>query len=177
MGTWTSTDCSIELMARSSGGWHCRSPIRGTRLPDERNAAWRLPMTKFDVPELSIGDVAARTGISPPTLRVWEQRYGFPVPWRSDGTHRRYSDEDCRVLCEVLRQRARGLPIAAAIERARRAVVDAQGSLFAGLRLRHPELDVVVLPEPFMLAISAALEDTTAGRDGAICVGAFQRRR
>lgn len=43
--------------------------------------------------------VASRlTGISPHTLRMWERRYGFPVPERTPGGARRYSVEDVERL-------------------------------------------------------------------------------
>ncbi|TAJ05077.1 MAG: MerR family transcriptional regulator [Planctomycetota bacterium] len=42
---------------------------------------------------LSIGDVAAATGFTPDTLRVWERRYGGPVPVRLPSGHRRYTRE------------------------------------------------------------------------------------
>ncbi len=38
--------------------------------------------------------VAHRTGISADTLRVWERRYGFPVPSRRAGGSRLYSESD-----------------------------------------------------------------------------------
>jgi methanogenic corrinoid protein MtbC1 len=39
----------------------------------------------------SIGGVASETGISPDTLRMWERRYGRPVPVRLPSGHRRYT--------------------------------------------------------------------------------------
>lgn len=41
----------------------------------------------------SIGDVASETGISPDTLRMWERRYGRPVPVRLPSGHRRYTSD------------------------------------------------------------------------------------
>jgi len=38
------------------------------------------------------------TGISPHTLRMWERRYGFPVPDRTPGGARRYSVDDVEQL-------------------------------------------------------------------------------
>lgn len=47
---------------------------------------------ELDPSELhSIGDVAGETGISPDTLRMWERRYGRPVPVRLPSGHRRYT--------------------------------------------------------------------------------------
>ena len=45
-----------------------------------------------DAPGLSIGEIAARSGVAVGTLRMWEARYGFPVPGRLPSGHRRYSE-------------------------------------------------------------------------------------
>ncbi|MDQ2666495.1 MAG: MerR family transcriptional regulator [Gemmatimonadota bacterium] len=47
-----------------------------------------------DTPGHSIAVVAARTGLSPDVLRVWERRYAAVAPIRSAGNQRLYSDED-----------------------------------------------------------------------------------
>src|SRR4051794_41620854 len=46
----------------------------------------------------SIAAVSKLTGASCHALRVWERRYGFPVPQRSASDHRRYSREQVRAL-------------------------------------------------------------------------------
>ena len=71
-------------------------------------------------PALTIGDVAARTGVSVATLRAWELRYGFPVPARLASGHRRYRVEDVALIEQVERDRASGLSLTAAMARARR---------------------------------------------------------
>jgi MerR family transcriptional regulator, light-induced transcriptional regulator len=43
---------------------------------------------------LRIGELARRTGVTEPTLRAWERRYGLLRPERSAGGFRLYSDED-----------------------------------------------------------------------------------
>ena len=43
---------------------------------------------------LTIGDLAARTGVPIATIRSWESRYGFPIPSRAPGGHRRYVEGD-----------------------------------------------------------------------------------
>jgi DNA-binding transcriptional MerR regulator len=59
-------------------------------------------------PRLSIGAVARATGLSPDTLRVWQKRYGFPVPQRRPSGHRLYSLEDVRRLRRISEALARG---------------------------------------------------------------------
>ena len=71
-----------------------------------------VPVRRIDAPgnsatagsagaSLSIGDLAERTGVAPATLRMWEQRHGFPVPDRLESGHRRYSEADVAGVEEV----------------------------------------------------------------------------
>jgi DICT domain-containing protein len=127
---------------------------------------------------LTIGDVATRTGLTVPTLRAWEQRYGFPVPSRSTSGHRRYQQRDVQALEQLLRDREAGLSLAAAMTRARTAAVATAPTVFAGLRDRHPELVRHVLGKRAMFVVSRAIEDEclAAGR-AALLVGSFQHER
>ncbi len=59
-------------------------------------------------PRLSIGAVARATGLSADTLRVWQKRYGFPVPRRKPSGHRLYSSADVRRLRRISEALARG---------------------------------------------------------------------
>jgi MerR family transcriptional regulator, light-induced transcriptional regulator len=43
---------------------------------------------------LRIGELSRRTGVTEPTLRAWERRYGLLRPERSAGGFRLYTDED-----------------------------------------------------------------------------------
>src|SRR3954452_3875916 len=108
---------------------------------------------------LSIGDVAARTGVPVTTLRTWETRYGIPVPHREMSGHRRYSTADVDLVLEVPRQRSSGLAMPSAIERARGQLRPTDSSVFSGLRDQHRELTVQRLPKPTLLALCRAIED------------------
>ncbi len=46
----------------------------------------------------SIRLAARMSGISAHTLRMWERRYGFPVPLRTEGGARRYTEDDVATL-------------------------------------------------------------------------------
>jgi methanogenic corrinoid protein MtbC1 len=62
-----------------------------------------------DLPDLiSIGDLSEITGISPDTIRVWEKRYGRPVPARLPSGHRRYSQAEARWLRRIAQALAMG---------------------------------------------------------------------
>src|ERR1700685_1737135 len=96
---------------------------------------------RADAALLSISEVSRRTGIPVAGLRNWEQRYGLPRPHRSPGGQRRYTEADCDLLAEVLRSRAGGLSLPAAMARAVASTGNSTGqSIFAGVRRRHPGL-------------------------------------
>jgi len=112
---------------------------------------------------LTIREVVARTGVEAATLRMWEQRHGFPVPERLPSGHRRYCDEDVELIRRVVRERESGLELKAAIEGAKRAEASAeaseQDSIYAGLLRRRPDLTSYVLPKRTLLGLSHAIED------------------
>lgn len=128
-------------------------------------------------------EVSAQTGVEAPTLRMWEQRHGFPTPRRRPSGHRRYSERDVEMIRQVVSHRRSGLELKAAIERARRASSVAPAdpsddSIFAGLRRRRPELSPYLLPKRTLLAVSHAIEDECgAGGGKAMLFGSFQRER
>ncbi|MEX0791006.1 MAG: DICT sensory domain-containing protein [Actinomycetota bacterium] len=127
---------------------------------------------------LSIREVAERTGITIPTLRAWESRYGFPSPQRLPGGHRRYDERSVEAIGSVVRERRNGLSLEAAIERARAARSGSEPSIFATIRRAAGELPVQVMGVGSMLAISRAIEDECyAHGDRHVIFGAFQSER
>ena len=108
---------------------------------------------------------------------MWENRHGFPDPARLPGGHRRYTVDDADQVREVLRLRDQGLSLSAAIARVRTRRAPA-ASVFAGLRLRRPDVAPTVLPKPAVLALSRAIEDEYCAHAAAgLLVGCFQRER
>ena len=77
-------------------------------------------MTVSQEPIYSIGAVSSMLGVSPATLRSWEDRYGVVVPQRSAGAQRLYSRDHLEQLRFVCRQMEVGLSAADA----HRALVD-----------------------------------------------------
>jgi len=132
--------------------------------------------------ELAMREVSARTGVEAPTLRMWEHRHGFPSPRRLPSGHRRYSEHDVELICQVVRDRESGLELKAAIDKAKlAAAVTASSddeSIFARLRRRWPELAPYLLPKRTLLAVSHAIEDECgAGAERALLFASFQRER
>jgi DNA-binding transcriptional MerR regulator len=76
---------------------------------------------------------AALLGTSTKILGVWEERFGFPVPVRSDDGQRLYPDEMMIALRSAL---GRKLSVASAITEARQ--IQPRGPRFGG-SLEKPE--------------------------------------
>ena len=77
-------------------------------------------MPSVTLPEIGISTLERETGLSKDTLRVWERRYGFPVPRRDSHGERIYPADQVRKLRLISRLLDRGLRprqlVAASIE-------------------------------------------------------------
>jgi DNA-binding transcriptional MerR regulator len=62
-----------------------------------------------------IGGVASRTGLSEHVIRAWERRYGVPVPQRTAGKYRLYTEDDVRLLLRLRALTEDGVPISEAV--------------------------------------------------------------
>jgi DICT domain-containing protein len=125
---------------------------------------------------LAIRDVADQTGIAAGTLRMWEQRYGYPAPERTASGYRRYSEEVVATLRRVVELRERGLSVPAAIEQARRAdLATDRPSIYAVLAAeQQPRL----LRKRTLIALSRAIEDEALAHAAApVAFAAFQQAR
>jgi MerR family transcriptional regulator, light-induced transcriptional regulator len=130
------------------------------------------------MPSLSIGDLAERTGVPPSTLRTWELRYAIPTSRRGTGGHRRYDADAVDLVLEVIRQRAAGVSMTVAVERAKDQVKQPETSVFAGVTRRHPGLRIQSLQKPAMLALCRAIEDECCAQaERPLLFASFQRER
>src|SRR3954454_20336896 len=123
--------------------------------------------------------MAARTGIAAGTIRMWEQRYGFPEPQRTGSGYRVYSEEDVEALRRVLAYRQRGLSVPAAVDRARSSeLAPDRASLYGVLAAGEPPPASHVLSRRTLIAVSRAIEDETISRAAApVVIAAFQSER
>lgn len=60
--------------------------------------------------------VVQRTGVPADTFRAWERRYGFPVPSRTCGNQRLYSERDIAIISWLRDQTRAGLTISQAVQ-------------------------------------------------------------
>jgi DICT domain-containing protein len=125
---------------------------------------------------LTIKDVAAQTGVAAGTIRMWEQRYGFPDPGRTSGGYRVYSEDDVDALRRVVAYRHRGLSVPAAIERAAETGGPADHpSIYAAVAATDHGARPQVLRKSTLVAISRAIEhETLAQAVSPLLFGAFQ---
>lgn len=127
---------------------------------------------------VSINAVVQRTGIAAGTLRMWEQRHGFPTPERLPSGHRRYSERDVALISKVVAERTTGLSLVAAIERATMCAEVPVQSVYATLRRRRPDLEPRPLSKRVLLALTHAIEDESLARaERPLLFGSFQRER
>ncbi len=128
---------------------------------------------------LAIKDVAERTGIAAATIRMWEQRYGFPEPARTDSGYRVYTDADVDALRRVSSLREDGLSVPAALERARAAAGSTdRPSIYGAIAGGDDPVPAQRLRKRTLTAISRAIEDETLARAaGPVVIGAFQSVR
>ncbi len=125
---------------------------------------------------LAIKDLAARTGLAAGTIRMWEQRHGFPVPGRTPSGYRRYTEADVEALRRVLAHRDRGLSVPAAIERAREGARPDHPSLYAVVAGGDHNARPQVLRKSTLVALSRAIEhEALAQACAPLLFGAFQR--
>ena len=125
---------------------------------------------------LAIKDVAARTGIAAGTIRMWEQRYGFPEPQRTSAGYRIYSEHDVEALRRVLAYRERGLSVRAAVDRARSSdLATDRPSLYGVLATGDSPPPSQVLRKRTLIAVSRAIEEETISRAASpVVIAAFQ---
>ncbi|RPJ22221.1 MAG: MerR family transcriptional regulator [Chloroflexi bacterium] len=67
-------------------------------------------------PAFNLKVVLKETGIAADTLRAWERRYGLPMPQRSAGGHRLYSQRDIETIKWLINRQAEGLSISRAVD-------------------------------------------------------------
>lgn len=138
-------------------------------------------MTPATTARLKIKDVSERTGVAPATIRMWEQRHGFPTPQRTPSGYRLYTEGDVEAIRTVIALRRRGLSIPAAIERGRdepEVRAETHPSIYAAVSAVDPTAHPRVLRRRTLASMSHAIEDEMLARGAhGLVVGAFQRER
>src|SRR3954466_1625675 len=87
--------------------------------PGNPDRAPRRTLCGHPMKKLAIKDLAEQTGVAAGTIRMWEQRYGFPEPARTAAGYRIYTEEDVVAIRRVVSYRDTGLSVPAALDRVR----------------------------------------------------------
>src|SRR5437868_260226 len=95
---------------------HCIDVVACSRILTSRLSLRRVRGRRdmSSTPEASkyaIAAVSKLTGVSCHALRVWERRYGFPVPQRSASGHRRYTRDQVSAIRTISARSQTGRPI------------------------------------------------------------------
>ena len=67
-------------------------------------------------PVFNLKVVLKETGLAADTLRAWERRYGLPMPQRTAGGHRLYSQRDIETIKWLMQRQEEGLSISRAVD-------------------------------------------------------------
>ena len=73
-------------------------------------------MSISTTPTYNLKAVINETGIAADTLRAWERRYGLPMPDRTPGGHRLYSQRDIEIIKWLMAKQEEGLSISRAVD-------------------------------------------------------------
>ena len=154
-------------------------PYPAHRAEERLHTTWNPPPVVRVIvdQDLAIKDVAEQTGIAAGTIRMWEQRYGFPEPERTSSGYRVYRPGDVEALRRVQAYRHRGLSIPAAIERARETGGQTdRPSIYAAVMSAGVDARPQVLRKSTLVALSRAIEHETLAHAAApVLFAAFQR--
>lgn len=72
-----------------------------------------MPISKK--PRYNLNLILQETGLKADTIRAWERRYGLPLPGRTEGGHRLYSDYDLEILKWLSARQGEGMRISQAV--------------------------------------------------------------
>lgn len=73
-------------------------------------------MSLSKTPAFNLKAVLQETRLAADTLRAWERRYGLPVPQRTAGGHRHYSQYDIETIKWLLTRQLEGFSISRAVD-------------------------------------------------------------
>lgn len=105
-------------------------------------------------PVYNLKVVLKETGLAADTLRAWERRYGLPVPQRTPGGHRLYSERDILTIKWLMARQAEGLSISRAVDLWNEQTASGTDPLAAQL---HPALSTVQV-SPATSAVETTLD-------------------
>jgi DNA-binding transcriptional MerR regulator/methylmalonyl-CoA mutase cobalamin-binding subunit len=104
-------------------------------------------------PTYNLKAVIKETGIAADTLRAWERRYGLPMPDRTPGGHRLYSQRDIEIIKWLISKQGEGLSISRAVDLWNELTASGQDPLPATIPGTTPGSQLVTLSSANLDAI------------------------
>jgi methanogenic corrinoid protein MtbC1 len=120
-----------------------------------------------NTPAYNLKVVLNETGLPADTLRAWERRYSLPVPQRTPGGHRLYSERDIATIKWLMARQAEGLSISRAVDLWNEQIASGSDPL-AGLA---PQALTTVQTTPAILPATETTLDTLRARWIEACLG------
>jgi DNA-binding transcriptional MerR regulator/methylmalonyl-CoA mutase cobalamin-binding subunit len=140
------------------------SPFR--RMPENSPMApprtARPPAAPADGRLHSIADAERESGLPRATIRIWERRYGFPMPHRDERGERAYTDEQVdqlRLMRRLVEQGHRPAQLASSGGEALRKLAQDEAAGQLARRARRPSPFIELLRTHDEAALKALLED------------------
>jgi len=103
-------------------------------------------MSISTTPAFNLKVVVNETGIAPDTLRAWERRYGLPMPDRTPGGHRLYSQRDIEIIKWLLAKQEEGLSISRAVGLWKELTISDQDPISDSLIEIPPVIQTTAIP-------------------------------
>ena len=110
-------------------------------------------MPTSNTPTFNLKVVIKETGIAADTLRAWERRYGLPMPERSSGGHRLYSQRDIEIVKWLMAKQREGLSISRAVDLWKELIASGQDPLPAPPSGIIPVTQVAPVPSANLEAV------------------------
>ena len=109
-------------------------------------------------PAFNLKVVLKETGLSADTLRAWERRYGLPVPQRTAGGHRLYSQRDIETIKWLMKRQSEGLSISRAVDLWNEQVSSGTDPLAGSVPTTSPSAAVIPAQYSFDTTLEALRE-------------------
>jgi MerR family transcriptional regulator, light-induced transcriptional regulator len=97
-------------------------------------------------PAYNLKVVLKETGLAADTLRAWERRYGLPMPQRTAGGHRLYSQRDIETIKWLMKRQEEGLSISRAVDLWNEQLASGTDPLAGTLQLLQTPVSTLPIP-------------------------------
>ncbi len=112
-------------------------------------------------PAFNLKVVLKETGLTADTLRAWERRYGLPVPQRTAGGHRLYSQRDIETIKWLMKRQTEGLSISRAVDMWKEQLASGVDPLAGSAQLHFSRLTTI--PAQYHLLTQLLIHSVPAG--------------